>query len=89
MIVDLHWGVALLQQAPLHDRDPVSHCHGLDLIMRDIDGCNAEATVQLDQFRSRLNTKLSIKVGQRFIHQENLRFPDNRPTYSGSLALTA
>ena len=45
-IIDVARAGDLLHDAIVHDGDSIGHCHGLELVMRDIDRRGAEPIVQ-------------------------------------------
>ena len=78
----------MLDDAVLHDHNPVTHGHGLGLVVGNIDNGGLEAIVQLAELSSHLHTQLSVEVGQRFVHQEHLWFTHNGTANSNTLTLT-
>ena len=82
-------GADLVDNAVLHDDDPVAQCHGLGLVMRDIHERRIDSLAQLDDLRTHLVTQFCIQVGQRLIHQEDLRVTDHRTADRDTLSLTA
>jgi hypothetical protein len=78
-----------LQDAPVQYRDPVAHGHGLDLIVGDIHGGDTQAGLQRGNLRTGLHPKLRVQVGQRLVHQEDVRLPDDRSAHRDPLALAA
>ena len=73
--VDLVGCTDLLQAAPVEDRDPIGHRHGVDLVVGDVQHGGGESLVQPDELCSGLVTKCRIEVGQRFVHEEGGRLP--------------
>jgi hypothetical protein len=78
----------LLEQAVLEHRDAVTHRHGLDLVVRDVDRSDAEPALQRGDLRARLHAQLRVEVGQRLVHEEHLRAADDRPPHGHALPLT-
>nr|GEX10615.1 hypothetical protein [Tanacetum cinerariifolium] len=85
-----------LQRRPdLFDATAVEHDHlvgqghGFDLIVGDVDHRCLQLLVQARQFQSGLNAQGSVKVGQRFIEQEDFRVAHDGATDGYALALTA
>ena len=78
---------ALLEGAVAQHRDAVAHGHRLDLIVRDVDGCDGEPSLELRHLCSRLHAQLGIEVRERFVHQVHLRTPHDRPAHRHALAL--
>jgi hypothetical protein len=69
--------------------DALAHRHRLDLIVGDVDGRDAKPPVQLDEFGPRLNAQFGVQVGQRFVHQKDLRLAHDGPAERDALPLTA
>ena len=67
----------------------VPHRHRLDLVVCDVDDGGVKSVVQPADFHPHLHAQLRIKVAQRFIKQEHLRMPDDRPTHSNTLTFAA
>src|SRR6185503_7560865 len=55
----------LLDNALVHDGDPVGKGHCLDLIMGHIDGRHLKFMLEMLQFGTHLDAKLGVKVRQR------------------------
>ena len=86
-MVESQGRITLLKHTVLHDRDTLTHCHRFDLVVRDVDGRDPKFSVELDQVGARLYAQLGIQVGQRFVHQKNLRLTNDSSTQRDSLAL--
>src|SRR5213079_1255788 len=71
LVVEVARGVNLHQQAVLQDGHAVSHGHGLDLVVGDVNGGDAEAAGQGCDLRTGLDAELGIQVGKRLIHEEH------------------
>jgi hypothetical protein len=76
-----------LQHAVLQDRDPIPHRHRLDLVMGNEDERGAKRLVLLLQLDPRLHPQLRIKVGQRLIEKEGLRFANDGTAERDALSL--
>ena len=73
----------------MHDNDLVGHGHGLDLVMRHIDGGRLQPLVQFLDFRAHGDAQFRIEIGERLIEQEYLRIADNGAAHRHALALAA
>src|SRR6185295_2565520 len=78
--VQLLRGPDLLEDAVLHDRDPITHGHRLDLVVRDIDDRRSQAPMDASDLRARLYAQLCVQVGEWLVHEEDLWLADDRPT---------
>ena len=79
----------LLEQALVHDRDPLAHRHRLDLVVGDVDHGGLEALVEAGDLGARLDAQLGVEVGERLVHQEHGRLADDGPAERDALALAA
>jgi len=63
--------VALLQHAVAQDGDARAERHRLDLgRVRDVDGRDPQALVQLGELRAHRDAQLGVQVRQRLVHEE-------------------
>ena len=81
--------VDLLQVSCVHDGDAVAHRHRLDLVVRDVDGRDAEPALQLVDLGAHLHPQLRVEVRERLVHQEGLRLAHDRAAHRDALALAA
>ena len=81
--------IDLLNEAVVHDDDPVGHGHSLGLVVGNIDEGGAQLFMQLGELGSHLGAQLGVQVGQRFVQQEDLRFTDNGAPQGDTLSLAA
>ena len=88
-LVELLRGARLLQHAGAHDRDPVAERQGLGLVVRDVDHGGAQAPLDPRHLGAHLHAQLRVEVGQRLVHQEHRRVPDDRPAHRDPLPLPA
>jgi hypothetical protein len=79
----------LLEQALAHDRDPLAHRHGLDLVVGDVDHRGPEALVEAGDLGPRLDAQLGVEVGQRLVHEEHGGLADDGPAERDALPLPA
>ena len=89
MVEDLLRGGDLLDDAVLHDHDTVTEGHGLGLVMSDVDERALDLVAQLDELGTHLVTQLGVQVGQRLVHQEDLRITHDGAADGDALTLTA
>ena len=89
MVEDLLRRGDLLDNAVLHDHDTVAESHGLGLVVSNIDERALDLVAQLDELGTHLVTQLGVQVGQRLVHQEDLRITHDGAADSDTLALAA
>ena len=82
-------GIDLLDEAVLHDDDARAHGHSLGLVMRNVDEGRLQALMQLGDLGTHLHAQLGVEVGERFVHQEDLRVADDCTAEGDALTLTA
>ena len=75
--------------AVAHDDDEVAERHGLDLVVGNVDEGGVDLLAQLDDLSAHLVAELGVEVGQRLIHQEDLRVPDDGAADGDTLPLAA
>ena len=88
-VVDRLRLVELLHAAAVHDGDARGQRHGLDLVVRDIDGGLADPLVQLLDLGAHVDAQLGVEVGQRLVEQEQGGVAHERPAHGDALALAA
>src|SRR5438105_3793619 len=71
IIVDLGWRCQLLKSALLENRDPVGERHGFDLVVRDVNGRDAERLLHMLELGAHMASELGIEVGQWFVHEKD------------------
>ena len=89
MVEDLLRGGDLLDDAVLHDHDTVTEGHGLGLVVGDVDEGALDLVAQLDELGTHLVTQLGVQVGQRLVHQEDLRITHDGAADGDALTLAA
>lgn len=67
----------------------VAHGHGLDLVVGDVDGGDAEAALQRGDLRTGRDAELGVEVRQRLVHEEDLGLTHDGAAHRDTLALTA
>ena len=81
--------VDLLEQTVLEYGDTVAHGHGLDLVVGDVHGGDAQAALEAGDLRTGPDAELGVEVGQRLVHEEDLRLTHDGAAHGDTLALTA
>ena len=89
MVEDLLRGGDLLDDAVLHDHDAIAEGHSLGLVVGNVDEGALDLVTQLNELGAHLVTKLGIQVGQRLVHQEDLRAADDGAADGDTLPLAA
>ena len=89
VVVELLRRADLEQVAGVHHRDPAAHRHRLDLVVGDVHERRAHPLMEARDLRPRLDAELRVEVGQRLVHEEDLRLADDRPAERDALALAA
>ena len=87
-IVQLGRGADLLQDTELDNGDAVTHGQSFGLIVGHVQGGDTQLALQSSDLGTGLHAELGIKVGQRLIHEEDLRLTDDCTTHSHTLTLT-
>ena len=72
-----------------HHRDALAEGHRLGLVVRDVDGRDAEPLVQLRERRAHADAQLRVEVRERLVEQERLRLAHDRAAHRDALALPA
>ena len=72
LIIQVLWVIHLLDDAVLHNDDSGTQCHGLCLVMGNVDNGGLQSLVKLGNLNTHLASQLCIQVGQRLVHQEYL-----------------
>ena len=88
LLVQVARGADLLQQAVLEHGDAVTHGEGLGLVVGDVDGGDAEATLQRGDLRTGLHAELGVEVRQRLVHEEHLGLTHDGAAHGDALTLT-
>ena len=88
-LVDALGRADMLDDAGIHDSDTVGDRHGFLLVVRDIHGGDTNIVLDVLDDRAHLNAQLRVKVGQRLIHQQNVRLDAQCTSERDALLLTA
>ena len=94
LVVEIVRGINLHNVAELHHADAVAHGHRFRLIVGDVDGGRRFARffqllMQIGNADPHRGAQLGVKVGERFVEQEDVRFFDDRPAHRHALRLAA
>ena len=88
-LVDVHRRVDLLDDAVVHEHDPLAERHRFDLVVRDVDDRRLEPLVEPGDFGPHLHAELGVEIRQRLVEQKHLRLADDRPAERDALPLAA
>ncbi len=89
MVVELLRRRHLLQLALAHHGDAVAHGHGLDLVVRHVDGGHAQLVLKAADLGAHLHAQLGVEVGERLVHEEGLGLAHDGAPHGDPLALAA
>src|SRR5262249_34514359 len=89
MLIDFGRSARLPQPAVIDHRDAIAHPHGLDLIVRHIDGGGAHGPLELLELAAGARAQLRFEVRERLIQQEYRWVADQRPRQRDTLTLAA
>ena len=78
----------LLEQTVVQNRNAVTHGQSFGLVVGHVHGGDAQLTLQRSNLGTGLDTQLGVQVGQRLIHEEDLRLTDNCTAHCHTLTLT-
>ena len=81
--------VDLLEEPAAHHRDAIAHRHRLGLVVRDVDGRDAEVALDARDLGAHLDAELRVEVRERLVHEERLRVADDRAAHRDPLPLAA
>ena len=87
-IVQLGRGTDLLQDTELDDGDAIAHRQSLGLIVGHVQGGDTQLALQSSNLGTGLDTELGVQVGQRLIHEEDLRLTNDCTAHGHALTLT-
>src|SRR5437660_5069184 len=89
MLIDFGRSAHLPQPAVIDHRDAIAHPHGLDLIVRHIDGGGAHGPLELLELAAGARAQLRVEVREWLIQQEYRWVADQRPRERDTLTLAA
>ena len=87
-MVDVLGRADVLDDPVLHHRDAVAHRHRLFLVVRDVDGRDADPPLNLFDGEPHLDPQLGIQVAEGFVHQQDFRLDDEGPGQRDALLLS-
>ena len=79
----------LLDFAGHEHRHAIGQRHGLFLVVRDVDGRDAERALQLLQLGARFHAQLGVEIGERLVEQEQARLANDGARQRTALLLAA
>ena len=71
-----------------HDDDTIAQGHGFGLVVGNINEGGVDTLTELDDLSTHLVTQLGVEVGERLVHQHDLRVTDDGTTDGDTLSLT-
>ena len=86
-VVDHARRVKLLQHAPVKQRHAMRQGHRLHLVVRHVDGGGSELRLHVFELGPHVATQLGVEVGERLVHEEGGRTPDDGARERDPLAL--
>ena len=89
VVVEVLRSVNLLNETVLHNNDTRRHRHSLYLVVCYVNKGCLNLLVKLSKLGSHRCTKLSVKVGKRFVEKEYLGVTNDSTTQSNTLLLTS
>jgi len=79
----------LLDEAVLHNDDPIAQRHGFRLIVGNVNERGVDLLAEFDELSAHLVTEFCVEVRQRLVHEEDLRFTDDCTADGDTLTLAA
>ena len=89
MVIEVLRSVYLMHESVLHYHNPVSHGHGLGLVVRNVYEGRAKPLVKLAYLAPHRCTELCIEVGKRLVKKEYLWVSYHGSSKRDSLPLTS
>ena len=89
VIVDLLRRADLSDDALVHDDDLVRERHRLALVVRDVDGGDADLLLDAADLGAHGNAQLGVEVRERLVEEQHARLDDQRAGKRHALLLTA
>ena len=88
-VVDLGGRAHLRDPAAEHHDDPVGHAQRLRLVVRDVDGGDADAPLDVADEDAHLLAQLGVEIGERLVEQQDARLDHERARQRDTLLLAA
>ena len=88
-MIDVLRLAAVVDGAGAQNSDAVGDGHGLLLIVGDVDGRDADLLLDLLDDGAHLHAELRVQIGQRLVHQQDVRLDDQRTRQRDALLLAA
>ena len=88
IVIEVLGSVNLLDETVLHNYDAGTHGHSFGLVVGYVDEGGLQALMELGDLSSHLNAQLSVEVGKRFVHKEDLGLTNNGAAERNALSLT-
>ena len=79
----------VLDNAAVHNCNTVGNGHGFLLVMGNVNAGDANVVLNVLDNGTHFNTKLCVKVGERFVHQQHVGADAEGAGQSNTLLLTA
>ena len=89
VVIDLLRGADLFHNTGAHDDDAVGERHSLALIVRNVNGGDADLLLDAADLRAHRDAQLGVQVGERLVEEQNARLDDERAGERHTLLLTA
>ena len=89
MVIELVRRADLFDLAAVHHHHAVGQSHGLDLVMRHIDGRGLDLLMHALDLGAHLHAQLGVEIGQRLVEQEHLGIAHDGAAHGDALALAA
>ena len=88
-LIKIHGPADLLNLAAIEDNNLVRQRHCFHLVVGHVNHRGLQITMKLRDLDAHLHAQLRVKIGKRFIKEEDLRLTDNSATNRHALTLTA
>ncbi len=89
VVIDLLRGADLFHNTGAHDDDAVGERHSLALIVRNVNGGDADLLLDAADLRAHRDAQLGVQVGERLVEEQNARLDDERAGERHTLLLAA